>query len=116
MAQVRIGNLIVTDKVGRDGQPVYDAEGKQEKRVCVALGNQGKKPEYNLTVELIVKDNTGKVIAKQTDGFINLVDPRTQPNELYSAGIISEEKFHQMQDQLKSLPAKIKFQLLVPRI
>ncbi len=116
MAQVRIGNLIVTNKVDRAGNPVYDAEGKQVKKVAVGLGNKGKNPDYDVTVEILVKDHTGKVIAKQVDGFINLVDPRTQPDELYSAGIISEEKLHQMQNQLKTLPEKIKFQLLVPRI
>lgn len=45
----------------------------------VKLGNKGKNEQYDLTVEITVKDATGKVVAQQTDGFLTLSDPRKSP-------------------------------------
>lgn len=45
--------------------------------VSIALGqSKNKDPKYNTTVEIIVRDSEGKVIHQQTDGFLNLLDPR----------------------------------------
>lgn len=46
----------------------------------VKLGNKGKNTQYDLTVEITVKDSEGKVVAQQTDGFLTLSDPRKSPN------------------------------------
>jgi len=46
----------------------------------IKLGRQNKNnPKYDLTVELVVKDANGTVVATQTDGFLNLSDPRKSP-------------------------------------
>jgi hypothetical protein len=45
----------------------------------IKLGNTGKNEQYNLTVELVVKNHQGEVVAKQTDGFLQLLDPRKAP-------------------------------------
>lgn len=35
-----------------------------------------KKPQFDVTVEVTVKDANGKVLSQSTDGFITLSDPR----------------------------------------
>lgn len=45
----------------------------------IKLGEQGKNEQYNLTVELVVKNAKGEVVGKQTDGFLQLLDPRKSP-------------------------------------
>lgn len=100
---VQIGSLLVTE----------DKNGNQ--RVSIGLGKKNK-PEYSkydVSVELVVKDGSGKVIARQKDGFINLIDPRTQPDELFKAGVISEETAEKMREQASRTPDKIKYQLQV---
>lgn len=42
----------------------------------IKLGNQNKNEKYNLTVELTVRDSSGKVVSQITDGFLTLIDPR----------------------------------------
>ena len=46
----------------------------------IKLGLDGNKdPKYDLHVELIVKNNAGEVVARQTDGWLTLKDPRQSP-------------------------------------
>lgn len=101
--KVKIGNLIVTN-------------GKHGMMRSLALGNKGKDPKYNISVEVVVRDASGAVIAKQTDGFVELVDPRTQPQELLSAGVISEEVANKMANNASKLSEKVKYQLMVKRV
>jgi hypothetical protein len=103
---VQIGSLIVTQ----------DESGKQ--RVSIGLGKKSTNPKYskyNVSVEVVVRDGSGKVIARQTDGFINLSDPRTKPDELLQAGIISEEKAVEMREAASKTPEKIRYHLEVSR-
>lgn len=58
-----------------------------------------KKPQYDLTVEVTVKDNNGKVVAQTTDGFLTLSDPRRSP-------VLDE-------NQKAKLPQKLQFEVLV---
>src|SRR5689334_22759637 len=102
---LEIGSLIVTDR--KDGS----------KGVSLALGrkNKGEYSKYDLSVEVIVRDASGKVVSQQKDGFINLVDPRTRPDELLKAGVISEEVAEKMRGQASRTPDKIKYVMQVSR-
>lgn len=42
----------------------------------VALGAKSDNPKYDYHVEITVKNGDGEVVAKQTDGFLSLWDPR----------------------------------------
>ena len=101
---VKIGSVIKS--IRKDGSENFS----------IGLGSKGKNPQYNLSVELVVRDSNGKVVARQTDGFINLNNPRTEPDELLQRGIITEEKAHEMKQNLNKLPDKIKFVLKVPTV
>lgn len=69
MATYRIGTLR-TGEVERDGKTVPS--------VYLALGDlKNTDPKYNHSVEVIVRDSTGKEVHRQTNGYINLDDPRT---------------------------------------
>jgi len=102
---VQIGSVMVSD----------DKNGN--KRISIGLGRKNKPPYQNndVTVEVLVKDSTGKVLARQTDGFLNLVDPRTQPDELLKLGLVSEETAGKMRASAAKLPEKIKYQVVLPR-
>lgn len=108
--KITIGNLLLNEIDGR-------------KMVSIGLGQKNKKnPKYDLTVEITVKDATGKVVASQKDGWINLVNPRTQPDELLAAGIIKEDAAIKMKEDWKKLetanPAfakKLQYKLTVDR-
>lgn len=80
----------------------------------ITLGNtRAKDPKWNYTVEFVVKDGNGNVIAKQTNGFVNVVDPRTQPQELLEAGLISEDVAQQMMERAEKIPEAIVKQLFI---
>jgi hypothetical protein len=50
------------------------------KGVVVALGNaQAKNEKYRTTVEVTLKDASGKTIAKTTNGFLSVFNPRQRP-------------------------------------
>lgn len=43
----------------------------------VSLGNsRATNDKYNYSVEIIVRDSSGKVVASQKDGFLTIKDPR----------------------------------------
>lgn len=93
--RLEIGKLMVKDgtflTLGRQNGPGYE--------------------KYNLSVEVTVRDNEGKVVAQQTDGFISLVDPRTEPDRLLSLGIIDEARALEMKERAARLPSSIKYVL-----
>lgn len=99
---VQIGNLVVSEKDG-------------ERSGSIALGNKSTNPDYNYSVELIVRDGKGKVIAQQKDGWINLEDPRTRPDKLLKMGIIDAELAAKMRTNASKIPKKITHQLTVKR-
>lgn len=71
--------------------------------VTVALGNpKAKNEQYRTTVEVIVKDNKGNVLAKTENGFLQVVDPRKATNK--DGTPLSE-------DQLERIPAWVKNEL-----
>lgn len=100
---VQIGNLVVTEKDGI-------------KRGSLALGNKSKNPDYNYSVELIVRDGKGKIIAQQKDGWVNLEDPRTKPDTMLKLGLVSEEVAEKMRGQAEKIPKSITHQLTVKRV
>lgn len=103
---VEIGNLIV--KQNKDGTVnTFIALGRKNKDV--------KYSKYDISVEVTVRDNTGKVISSQKDGFINLSDPRTLHKELLSKGVINEEKAAEMQERSAKTPESIRYTLNVQR-
>lgn len=104
-----------TSKTAKIGSVFLTKDRSGADRFSIGLGVKGKNPDYDLSVELVVKDRSGKVVARQTDGFINLVDPRTQPDELLSRGLVTEEVAGRMKEQVSKIPEKIRFQLTVPR-
>jgi hypothetical protein len=65
-----------TVKIGAIWVNEREVNGQMVKSPSIKLGVKSSKPEYNLSVEVIVRDHTGKVIAKQTDGYINLYKPK----------------------------------------
>ena len=79
----------------------------------LVLGNKSTNDEYTTRVEVTVKDAAGKVLYTQTDGFLNLVDPRTQPDDLLAAGLISPELHEKMKSGVKNLSDKVKYVLEV---
>lgn len=106
MAKLRIGSLIAEEKTNKAGQTY--------KSIFLGLGNdRNKDPKFNTSVQVIIRDHQGKVVHDQTNGFINLVDPRTQPDDLLRAGIITEEVSEKMKAGLERLPEKIKYTLEV---
>jgi hypothetical protein len=101
--KIAIGKLLVSKFP--DGSP----------SVSLALGNNSTNPKYKLSVEITVKDGNGNTVAKQTDGFLNLNDPRTAPDELLSKGIISEDTAIEMKDRLAKLSDKVKYEILMAK-
>ena len=68
-------------KLTRIGQ-VWESKDstKENPKYFLKLGNNGNKdPKYDLTVEVTVKNAAGEVVAKTTDGFLTLSDPRKSP-------------------------------------
>lgn len=62
---VKIGNVIKTKKGG----------------FALALGNdRAKDDKWNFSVDISVKDAKGNVVYTQSNGFLNLFDPRKRPN------------------------------------
>lgn len=83
------------------------------KNVFLALGNKGAKEQYNVSVEIIVRDNNNNVIHQQTDGFVNLQDPRTLPDELLKLKFIDEAKAEKMKENALRIPESVKYKLIV---
>ena len=76
---VKVGNVIKTKKGN----------------FTLALGNnRAKDDKWNYSVEFTVKDAKGNVVYQQTDGFLNLFDPRKRPNA-------SEEEVARIPETLK---------------
>lgn len=60
-----------TAKIGA----VWQSKDKED-QFYVALGQKSDNPDYDFSVEVTVKDGNGKVVAQQTNGFLQLWDPR----------------------------------------
>lgn len=71
---------------------------KDKSGVTVAVGNPTAKNEkFRTTVEITVKDANGNVLAKAENGFLQVVDPRKNPNAT--------------EEQLAKIPAWVKNEL-----
>ena len=104
--KIKLGSLIKERKKNKNGTE-YDA-------IYIGLGQKNpKSPQYNFSVELVVKDSKGNVVATQKDGFIELSDPRTKPDQLLEIGVISEEQAEKMKDSASRMPEKVKYELLI---
>lgn len=116
MARVEIGRLCTSDMVDRNTkEPVYDATGRQRQRAYLALGVKGSNKKYNTTVEIVVKDADGVVIATQRDFFVELVDPRLEPDDLLKAGIITEEQAEQKRGWVSKLNPNTRYKLMMEK-
>ena len=107
--KLKVGVLLVNNRT-------FDNNGRsvQKTMVSLALGSsKNQDPTYNTTVELIVKDHTGKVVHRQENGFLNLVDFRKQPDELLAEGRISESDYEAMKERISRVSESIKYNLEV---
>jgi hypothetical protein len=87
---------------GKDGRPF------------IKLGSTNNRNEkYNYSVEITVKDNNGQVISKQSDGFLNLIDPRKEPARLLEANVITEDRAAEMEERVANLSDKLIFELMM---
>ena len=69
----------------------------------VRVGNpEAKDPKYITNVEITVKDGNGNVLAKATNGYLQVLDPRKRQNK--DGSDLSDE-------QLAKIPAYIKQEL-----
>lgn len=104
--KIKVGSLIKSEKeVEINGQKV------KKTFLSIGLGQKGKNADYNQTVEVIVRDSRGKIVAQQTDGFLDVVDPRKEPEDLFSAGAIDEEQFKKMKENVAKLSEKVRYVL-----
>lgn len=78
------------------------ASKKDPNKFSIKLGQESDNAKYNLSVEVIVKDGSGKVVAQQKDGFLTLKDPR-------QGTFLSDE-------QKAKIPATLQFDLLIPNV
>lgn len=68
---------IKKNKYTRVGQVLKGKDGGS----YITLGNdRNKDPKYNYSVELTVRNSAGEVVAKQTDGYLSVFDPRDGQN------------------------------------
>lgn len=109
--KLKIGSLLVQER------EFDNPSGKVKKKmISLGLGNtRNKDPKYNLSVELIVKDHTGAVVHRQENGFVNLVDPRTQPDELYAAGFLDEGQYQLAKERAGNIPDFIKYNIEISK-
>src|SRR5690349_5388830 len=108
--KLKIGSLLANKRTFNNG-------GKEVEKtlISLALGSmKNKDPKYNLSVTLIVKDHTGKIVHQQDNGFVNMVDPRSQPDELFAAGLITADQYAEAKERVSRIPESIKYSLEVP--
>lgn len=101
----KVGSLIKTDKE-------YENNGVKTKKTFLSIGlgqKNPKKPEWDQSVEVIIRNNKGDVIARQTDGFLDVVDPRQEPKELLAAGAIDEVMAEKMTENVRKLSDKVRY-------
>lgn len=85
----------------------------------IVLGNKSKdssKSKYDVSVEIIVRDNTGTVIAHQQDGFISVEDPRTRPDELLNNKAIDEAQYNKMLEAVGRIPDTVRAELTINKV
>lgn len=68
---------------------------EDDKPPYIKLGSKSNKAEYNYSVQITVRDGTGKVVADQTDGFLSLFDPR-------KGTFLTDEQKDRLSPKLKS--------------
>jgi hypothetical protein len=79
------------------------SKNKDANSFSIKLGqDQNTDPKYNLTVELVVKNSAGEVVAHQTDGWLTLKDPRV------STFLTDEQK--------EKIPNTLQFDVLAGKI
>lgn len=103
--KIKIGSLIVTE--------VQDKVRGPKKLISLGLGVKGARSEYDMSVEVIVRNKAGQVVHKQTDGFISLSDPRTEMDDLLAAGFIDEKEAEKRREQASRISPKVKYNIIV---
>lgn len=81
------------------------------KSTFVALGQKGKDPKWNTTVEITVKDANGKVISHQVDGFMQVNNPHKVSEQLLAS--LSEEQQQKALERAAKVPENILSELFV---
>lgn len=80
----------------------------------IALGQRNPKaPQYDLSVEIVVRGPNGDVLARQTDGFLEVVNPRTKHTELLALNLITEEQAAKMAERASKIPDAIRHELVI---
>lgn len=103
--RISIGRLLKQEKD-------WHNDGNKVSTLSIALGSSNNKnPAYDMTVELTVRDGKGNVLAQQKNGFLELVDPRKQPDELLKAGVIQESVAEEMRERAAKLSPKVKYEV-----
>jgi hypothetical protein len=104
---IKVGSLIKTEKE-------FEVNGSKVKKtfLSIGLGNKNtKKPEYDQTVEIVVRNSKGEIVSTQKDGFLDVVDPRKEPDDLFAAGAIDEEMHGKMKENVAKLSDKVRYVL-----
>lgn len=68
----------MASKLTRIGQ-IWEAKDSTEEnpKYYMKLGNdRNKDPKYNISVEVIVRDNEGNLLTQSKDAFLTIADPR----------------------------------------
>lgn len=68
---------------------------KDRSGTTVALGNVSKNSKYATNIEIIVRDGEGNELARSTNGFLKVENPRTRPG-------ITEEQAAKIPDWIKN--------------
>lgn len=103
----KVGSLLKNEKE-------VEVNGQKVKKTWLSIGlgqKNDKKPEWDQTVEIIIRDKNGKILAQQKDGWLDVVDPRNEPKDLLAAGAIDEAQAEKMKENLKKLPEKVRYVL-----
>lgn len=102
---VKIGCIWVNDV-----KSIEQGEVVVKKVSSIKLGNRMKKdhpkynPDYDLSVEITVKDGNGKVVAHSVDGFVNLRNPRDfKPDP-------------EKEQATRNVPENLKYELVIPKL
>lgn len=105
--KIKVGSLLATEVDDK-------ATGAKKRLLSVALGTKSPhNPQNDLSVEITVKDSKGNIVAQQKDGYLDLIDPRKQPDELFAAGLIDKSMRDKMLENVSKISEKVKYQVMI---
>lgn len=85
-------------------------DGVEKTLASIALGNdKNSDSKYNTSVEIIVRDGSGKIIHEQKNGYISLADPRMEPDRLLELGMIDENEYEKRKASTSKISEKLRY-------